>query len=135
MPFDKFGALVLNITVAGGALPLYDTKIKISGADEETRGIEYSIRSDIDGISEKIPLPAPNRNLSLSPRAESPAFAVYNIEVASEGYYTKRIYNTPVFEGTETILPVNMIPLAVHENNVTFPRGTLYTVIEENPYL
>ncbi len=135
MAFDKFGTLVLNITVADGALPLRDAKIRITGADEENREIVYSVRSDIDGISEKIALPAPEKALSLSPGAPSPAYAVYNIEVGSEGYYTKRISSVPVFEGTETILPVNMLPLAIHENNVTFPRGNLNTIVEENPYL
>ncbi len=135
MAFDKIGTLVLNVTVAGGALPLANTKIRIFGADEENREINYSIRSDIDGISEIISLPTPERALSLSPGAASPQYAVYNIEVASEGYYTKRIFNVAVFEGTETIQPVNMIPLPIRESGITFPRGSLNTVVEENPYL
>ena len=135
MAFDKFGTLVVNITVADGALPLRDAKIKITGADEENSEIVYSIRSDIDGISEVISLPTPEKALSLAPGATAPSYAVYDIAVSSEGYYTKRIYNVPVFEGTETILPVNMLPLAIHESNTTFPRGNLGTVVEENPYL
>ena len=135
MAFDKFGTLVVNITVADGALPLRDAKIKITGADEENREIVYSIRSDIDGISEVISLPTPEKALSLAPGATASSYAVYDIAVSSEGYYTKRIYNVPVFEGTETILPVNMLPLAIHESNATYPRGNLGTVVEENPYL
>ena len=135
MAFDKFGTLVVNITVADGALPLRDAKIRITGADEENREIVYSIRSDIDGISEVISLPTPEKALSLAPGATASSYAVYDIAVSSEGYYTKRIYNVPVFEGTETILPVNMLPLAIHESNATYPRGNLGTVVEENPYL
>jgi len=135
MPFDKTGTLIINASAAGGALPISGTVVRITGSVEENRSIEYSIITDIDGISERITLPAPSRELSQSPGASEPSYALYNIEISAPGYYTKRIYDVAVFEGTETILPVNMIPSAVHQQGATYPRNNLNTFVRENEML
>ena len=135
MPFDKSGTLIINATSAGGALPSSGTVIRILGGVEENRDIQYSLITDVDGISERINLPAPSRNLSLSPGAAEPSYALYNIEVSAPGYYTKRIFNVAVFDGQETVQPVNMIPIATNQNDVTYPRGNLNTFVQENELL
>ena len=135
MPFEKSGTLIINASSAGGALPTAGTVIRILGGVEENRDIQYSIITDIDGVSDRITLPAPSRELSLSPGAKEPAYALYNIEISAPGFYTKRIYNVAVFEGEETIQPVNMIPINIHENGVTYPRGNLNTFVQENEAL
>lgn len=135
MPFDKIGTLRVNTYTAGGALPVPGTVVRIIGSTEENRLIEYSIITDIDGVTEIISLPAPSRELSQSPGAPEQSYALYNIEISAPGYYTKKIFNVAVFEGTETLQPVNMIPLPVHENNVTYPRNNLNTFVQENENL
>lgn len=135
MAFDKIGTLVIRAFTAGGALPVGGTVVKITGNDEENRIVEYSIITDIDGVTEKIELPAPSGELSQSPGAKEPSYALYNIEISAPGYYTKRIFNVAVFDNTETIQTVNMIPKSVRENGITYPRNNLNTLVRENERL
>ena len=135
MPYSKSGTLIINATSAGGALPNSGTVVRILGGQEENRDVQYSLITDVDGISERIILPAPPRELSQSPGAAFPSYALYNIELSAPGFYTKRIFNVAVFDGEETVQPVNMIPIALHNNNQTAPRGNLDAYVFENELL
>ena len=98
MPFDKFGTLTINASSAGGAYPLPDVVVRVLGVSEENGEIEYSRLTDEDGVINYITLPAPPRELSQTPGASAPPYALYNVEAAIPGYYPKRIYNVPVFD-------------------------------------
>ena len=135
MPFDKSGTLIINASSAGGALPTSDVVVRISGAVEENRDVQYSLITDVDGISERITLPAPSAKLSMRPGANEQSYALYDILISAPGYYTKRVYNVAVFDGQETVQPINMIPLDVHLNGVTYPRDNLFTTSRENELL
>ena len=91
--------------------------------------------TDIDGITPRITLPSPPKLYSLSPKNEKLPYSLYDIEVTKEGYYTKRIHNVALFSGTDSLQPVNMIPVAVYGNGAAFPRDTLNSTVSENPYL
>ena len=135
MAFNKSGTLIINASSAGGALPTAGVVVRISGVTEENRDVQYSLITDIDGISEKVSLPAPPRELSMSPGAAEPSYALYDILISAPGYYTKRIYNVAVFDGQETVLPVNMIPIPENQRSVTYPRGNLNSTSRENELL
>ena len=135
MPFTKSGSLIINATSAGGALPTSGTIVKIIGTNEENRDIQYSIITDIDGVSERITLPAPARELSLSPASAEQSYATYDIEISAPGFYSKKIYNVAVFDGEETIQPINMIPMSTRNPGVDYPRGNLNTFVKENEML
>ena len=135
MAYNDTGTIIVKAYTAGGALPVAKTIVKISGADEENRFIEYSVLTDVDGISPKITLPTPKKSDSLSPGATDFPYALYDIEVTADGYYPKRINNVALFSGIDTFQPINMIPISVYENGVDFPEDTLNSTIYENPYL
>ena len=135
MAFENYGTLVVDVSAASGAYPLSDTVVRIFGASEENRDVQYSLITDIDGVTSVIQLPAPPRSLSQSPGAAEPSFALYNIEISARDYYTKRIFNVAVFDSEETVLPVNMIPSAIQNENVTYPRGNLNAFSSENEKL
>ena len=135
MPFDKTGTLIVSTSVAGGALPLANTVVRIIGTDEENKLTEYSLLTDIDGVTTRISLPAPSRTLSETPGAKEQAYALYNIEVSAPGYYTKRIFDVAVFEGVETLQSINMIPFPKNETGVTYPRNNLEATSRENERL
>ena len=135
MQYNKNGTLIINATSAGGALPTSGTVVRIIGSEEENRDVQYSIITDVDGISERITLPAPPRELSLSPGSPEPAYALYNIEISAPGFYTKKIFNVAVFDGEETVQPINMRPLSRPGHDLDFPRGNLNTVVKENELL
>ena len=105
------------------------------GIDEENRSAEFSFITDRDGLTEKIFLPAPPKSSSLAPEQTKLPYAQYTLEISADGYYPKIINNLVIFSETQTFQPVNMIPLAVYERGVDFPKSTLSTTIEENPFL
>lgn len=135
MKYTDTGTLTVRTYTAGGALPVTSSIIRIIGADEENRLIEYSLIADKDGLTEKINLPTPPKSYSLSPGETEFPYAQYSLEISAEGYYPKIINNLAIFSGTQTFQPVNMIPVAVYEKGVDFPKGTLTTTVEENPFL
>ena len=135
MPFDKTGTLIVNTLLAGGALPVVGSVVRIIGTDEENRLTEYSVITDIDGATARITLPAPSRELSQAPGATEQAYALYNIEVSAPGFYTKRMFDVSVFEGEETLQLVNMIPMPKNKTGVTYPRNNLEVSSRENERL
>lgn len=135
MPFDKRGSLTVSTYTAGGALPVGGTVVRIIGTDEENKLTEYSLITDIDGVTESISLPAPSRQLSESPGAAEQSYALYNIEISAPGYYTKRIFDVAVFEGTQTLQRVNMIPYSANDTGVSYPINNLEATSRENERL
>ena len=135
MIYDSTGTLVAKTLLAGGAIPLSDVVVRIYGGFEENRFVNYSILTDIDGITKALVLPAPNEKYSMAPFAKELPYSVYNLEFSKDGYYTKRIFNVAVFANQETIQTVNMIPLPDNAAVADFPRNNLSATVEENPFL
>ena len=135
MQYTDSGTIVVKTYTAGGALPVPDTVVRITGGEEENRFVQYSLLTDEDGITSRITLPSPRKSYSLSPNPSESPYALYNIEVSANGYYPKKVSNVALFSGVDSFQPINMIPLAVYESGVDFPKDTLNTTIEENPYL
>jgi hypothetical protein len=130
MKLDGRGKLTVRTYTAGGALPISDATIRISGAMEENSDIVYSLITDIDGLSEKIELPTSALSYSQAPNPPEIPYAIYDIEVLKEGYYNKKIYSLPIFDGVSTTLPVSMI--ATDGGNGNYPKNNLITHIYED---
>ena len=135
MSYSDTGTLIVKTYTAGGALPVSDSVVRISGADEENRFVEFSLLTDNDGLTPRITLPSPKKSTSLSPSPSEFPYAKYNVEVSADGYYPKKINDVVLFSGTDTFQPVNMVPLAIYQNGVDFPKNTLDITVEENPFL
>lgn len=104
------GTLVINTYAGSGAIPISTATVRIRGADEDNRFIEYSVLTDEDGISPAVNLPAPDASYSLTQHPSEAPYSNYDVEVIKDGYYTKKIYTVPIFSGITSILPVAMIP-------------------------
>ena len=90
MNYDSKGFIKISARTAADALPVENINVRISGNEEGTVGIEYSLVTGRDGTTEVISLPTPNKIYSQSPGAEEQAYATYDIEVFGEGYYPKK---------------------------------------------
>ncbi len=132
MSFDSFGTLTVQITGAGGAIPIKGAIVKVKGTSEENSFINYSVLTDSDGASKKLSLPAPISLYSLSPNAAELPYGVYDIEISAPNFLTKKIHNVTIFSDINTYLPVNMIPAGIHSNSTPTPLYILDTVIPEN---
>ena len=121
MTYSENGSLIIFATGASGALPIEGAKVVIKGSGEENRFEEYSLFTDMDGVTPPVTLLAPDKINSTEPNPKNDAFSTYDVTVSKEGYYTKKIMNVSVFPTTRSYLPVNMIPV-----------GTLYDIPENN---
>ena len=135
MNYESFGKLRIRTYTAAGALPVEGALVKIYGTDEYNKGIVYSLLTDSDGITQEITLPAPLKSYSVSPGAKESPYAVYNVEIAKNGFYPKVINSVPLFSGTSAVLPIEMIPLVYGSNGEIMPQSNLNSTVYENEHL
>ncbi len=128
--FNKNGTLSVRAYTADGALPVEGAIVRITGAEDENKDVVFSLLTDRDGITKRVTLPTPPKELSEYPDPKATPFAVYNVEIIKDGYFTKRLYNLPVFDGVNSEQLVAMIPSSERENN--YPLGNINADTEEN---
>lgn len=125
---DSSGTLRIRAYTAGGALPVAGATVRIMGADENNRLINYSLTTDVDGLTKAVTLPAPLVEYSLSPNAAEQPYAVYDVEITAPGFLSKKISGLNVFAGVDSIQLINMIP--GHNSDLNnIPIGSTDTVI------
>lgn len=129
MNFDDFGTLRIRATSASGAIPIMGAIVRIMGGEEANRDIVKSLVTDNDGITPKVKLPTPKRSYSLTPEDEESPFALYDVDISADGYFTKRIIGVAIFSGINAILPVNMIPES-ESPMVNYPKGNVNSILE-----
>ena len=125
---DSSGTMTVRAYTAGGALPVEGAVVRITGASEDNRLVAYSVLTDRDGLTEKITLPAPSVNYSLSPDPAELPYALYDVEISAPGYYTKRINGIGVFSGVNSMQLINMIPGSGRVSE-DYPRGSQNVII------
>ena len=132
MKYDSTGFLQIAAFTASGALPSPNITVRITGSDEENIGVDYSLITDRDGLSDILSLPAPSLSYSLNSGSPEQPYAKYNVEASGDGYYSKRIYDVAIFSGIKSLLPLEMIPDAGITRNVSPPKSTNFSIITEN---
>ncbi len=110
MRYDAFGGLTVSTFAADSAIPIPDALIRVYGVDEENRGVEYSLLTDIDGKATLLSLPAPRKEYSMSPGAFEKPYASYDVYIEKVDYASKLFRGVAVFDGVTSALIVNMIP-------------------------
>lgn len=135
MKYDSQGFIQISAYTAGGALPVSDVTVRISGNEEANNGIEYSVLTDRNGLTDVIALPTPKASYSLAPGALEQPYAKYDVEASKDGFYSKKIYDVSVFSGIKAILPLEMIPDAGLTRNVSAPNSSNSSLITENEEL
>lgn len=112
---DSVGYMIVRVTTARGAIPLEGATVIVSDylpEDVQERGNAiYTLTTNSSGLTDKFSLPAPPRELSMSP-GNGKSYQTYNIAVAKDGYYQQNYINAPVFEGITSIQSADMIPLS-----------------------
>ena len=135
MKYTSYGYLKIRVYTAKEALPVPNVNVRIYGNEESTNGTDFSVITSESGLTEILELPAPDVSYSLSPNSSEQAYSTYNIEVSHENFYSKRIDNVPIFAGILSVLPVELIPNAGLERNVSSPNSNNFAVIYENEEL
>lgn len=109
-----YGYMIVRVTTARGAIPLEGAIVTVHNYDpefESGRGdIIATYKTDSSGLTPRFALPAPPRELSMSP-GNGKSYLTYNLSVTKPGYYQQYYTNVPVFEGITAIQNADMIPL------------------------
>ena len=126
------GYLIVRASTAGGALPVAGAAVSIRGSSPEQSGTLLSRTTNQDGLTDRIPLPAPPAFLSGAPGTVIP-YSTYNIEVSANGYATNLYQNVPIFDRITALQPIELIPLSQNgqEGNYS-PGSTLFFETENN---
>lgn len=131
--YTSTGTLVVSVFTAGGALPVEDALVIIRGSEQGGSGILTVLYTDQSGNTPRITLPTPPASESESPGVPKP-YATYNIEVDKENFYPRSFINVPVFAGTTSIQPVNLIPMTEYNQDALRPDSSNITE-SQNPEL
>lgn len=106
-PNEASGSILVQVTLANGAVPVRDAKVTIS--DNDGRVIASGV-TDQSGKISRIELPAPSLEYSQSPGLTVPYYT-YNIRIEKPGFYTEEYLNVAVFPGIGSIQGVSLEPL------------------------
>ena len=129
------GYLLVKVSTASGAIPVEAVSVIIQGTDEENKNVLLSLTTDRNGLTPKIPLLAPSKELSSAPAPSSRPYSTYNIDVYKEGYYPQHYTGVPIFDGITAVQNARIIPIA--EFDAKDPFYTPQNIFEEyeNPDL
>ena len=108
---NEIGYLIVRVSTALGAIPLENATVNLRGNTEESSGIIYSLLSDRDGLTQRIALPAPPRDLSAHP-SQSVPFSSWNVDVFKEGYIPISFTGVPVYSSVVSVQPAILVPIS-----------------------
>ena len=129
------GFLLVKVSTANGAIPIENASVIVQGKDEYNQNILLSLLTDRDGLTARIPLPAPSSNLSQAPTPSQKPYSTYNIDVFKEGYYPQHYNGVPIFQNVTALQNAHMIPFAEPDSlNPYTNKGQIFDEYE-NPNL
>lgn len=129
------GYLIVKVSTANGAIPIENASVIVQGKDENNQNVLFSLTTDRDGLTPRISLPAPNKELSEAPAPTSKPYSVYNIDVFKEGYYPQHYNGVPVFQNVTAIQTAHIIPQSEFDAQTPYTNeGEIFDEYE-NPNL
>jgi len=102
------GTLHVRVTTNSGMIPVPNASVVI---DDILGYLAHSLTTNQDGLTSTVELFAPIKNFYLSPLESSPAYSLYQITVSHPEYKTQIVRGVQVFDGVESILPVDLMHL------------------------
>ena len=119
------GYLIVQVSTAGGAIPLPGVIVTVRDYDPENGGdvgnVISSMVTDRSGKTPILALPAPARALSQSPGSAVLPYALYSIDVKTDRYYENYYANVPIFDGIVAVQPA--VLQALPDNQFTDNAG------------
>ncbi len=125
------GYIQVRVTALQESVPIVGAKISITKPLGDDATVLWSDITDESGKSGIVELPAPDKSLSESPNQNIVPYAVYNVKVEAQGFYTVYNINVQVFSGELSVVAVDMVPKKetdlFRENDITYttPPGNL----------
>lgn len=129
--YTESGYLIVTVYTARGAIPIGDALVTINYATPGQIAPYAVLTTDKSGRTPKIALPAPPRDLSLSPSGSAPGtpplpYSLYNIEVVKEGFYPVTDIGVQMFSGVTAIQSNDLIPLSEALPSTFYNDNSIY---------
>ena len=106
------GTLYAKVTAGRGTLPLEGVSVYVRDYIDSGEGnMLYTLKTNADGITPSVQLPAPDKNASLSPGSTALPYSEYVITAVKSGFNTVENVGVPIFDGVVSIQSVDMVPL------------------------
>jgi len=102
------GFLVVQTVTAEGALPVAGASVRIWTNDNK---LLFEVTTDANGNTERFELSAPPAEYQLSPQTAPYSFTEYTVEARAQGFIPIYIRGVQIFDGSESVLPINLHPL------------------------
>lgn len=121
-PSVGVGYLIIKAVTGSGALPVAGATVLVrnyaEGGDADSGDLITSMKTDINGNTERLALPAPSKALSQKPGVIRP-YAMYTVDVTADGYGGQQFIGVPIFDGITSVQPVelNSLPANKHYDN------------------
>ncbi len=119
------GYLIVRTTTARSAVPVPGAIINIRGVCTENSFVLYSLKTDSNGMTEKVSLPAPPKALTQSENITR-SFALYCIDVFADGYVPQSYINVPVFDGITSYQTADLVPVSASSRIEPFMSAEIY---------
>ncbi len=101
------GFLSLEVFTGTKALPIANAEATIK---DNNGNILYTLKTDENGITEKVELETVNVETTLDPNYTGIPYKTYVVEVKAPNYISLTIRGVQIFDTVSSILPVNMLP-------------------------
>ncbi len=122
---EHTGYLQVFVRTAGEALPVEGARVRVTGS-----AVERELLTDRSGRTERVALPTPSAQNSLSAGLKNP-FALYRVTVEKEGFYRQTTENVPVFAGVSSLQPITLVGLAEYGSDTLSPGSSTDTVKDD----
>ncbi len=150
------GFLIISTRLTEEGLPVEGAKVYIrsSGFQENSQGefmspsdvsdtfFNYILTTNSSGLTPSVGIDAPDINESLNQSNMQVPYAVVDVYVDAPGYYPTRVRRVQIFSGTQSLLPILLVPLSgdnysqqtggvinynIPPNQLLFPAGRSQT--------
>ena len=116
----ELGYLIVRASTALGAIPLADAAVTVRGTEPENRDVQYFLKTNSDGNTPRLSLPAPPKSDSVIEGNARP-YALYSVDVFKDGYIPLFLSSVPVFSSVVSIQPAVLVPAPQGPAETEFP--------------
>lgn len=110
------GYLSIETRTADGSLPVEGSRVYITtstnGSEVSENYYNYYLRTDSSGNTGFIRIEAPDAQMSTNINNMQIPYALVDVYATADGFYPTRIKNVQIFADTQSILPINLIPVS-----------------------
>lgn len=120
------GYLTVSTRLSDEGLPVANAKVYIrssgftssqdgqftSSSDVSDTFFNYVLTTNSSGLTDRVEIETPSAQGSLNEQSTDVPYAVADIYVQADGYYPTRIRRVQIFSGTDSLLPVVLIPIS-----------------------